>query len=164
MEFDKSRMYTMVNADEVKLGSKGYFADDLYSLHQAVQYEYKEYFGKVEHIKDDSTGFRFINKNKNGTSFILFYLVEEPAEKKLRPFRNTDELFTEWAKCYGRLPIALIDTPVIYLRHKLSDTSVLITSYGMDNICTSLDNTFIDMNDAFDKFTFNDYSPCGIEE
>ena len=30
MEFDKNRIYTMVNADEVKLGSVGYFADNIY--------------------------------------------------------------------------------------------------------------------------------------
>ncbi len=162
MEFDKSRIYTMVNADEVKLGSKGYFANDLSSLHQAVQYEDEEYFGEVEQIRDNHTGFRFTDKNK--VYFILFYLVEEPAEKKLHPFRNTDELFTEWAKRCNRLPIALIDAPVIYLKHKLSNTSVLITSYDTDTICTSLDNTFLDMDDVFDKFTFNDYSPCGIEE
>ena len=34
MEFDKSRIYTVVNADEIKLGSTGYFADNIYSLQQ----------------------------------------------------------------------------------------------------------------------------------
>ena len=49
MEFDKSRIYTMVNADEVKLGSAGYFADNIYSLQQAVQHNDRECFGKVEY-------------------------------------------------------------------------------------------------------------------
>lgn len=36
MEFDKSKIYTVVNADEVKLGNIGYFADNIYSLQQAA--------------------------------------------------------------------------------------------------------------------------------
>lgn len=88
MEFDKSRIYTMVNADEIKPGSVGYFADNLYSLQQAVQHNDKECFGKVDDIKDTGTGFRFVTDN--GLCFSLFYFIKEQEENKFRPFKNTD--------------------------------------------------------------------------
>lgn len=37
MEFDKSRVFTALNADEIKVGSKGYFADNLRSLRGAAE-------------------------------------------------------------------------------------------------------------------------------
>lgn len=39
MEFDKSRVYTAVNADEVKAGSKGIFANTYASLQKKVSKE-----------------------------------------------------------------------------------------------------------------------------
>ena len=42
MEFDESKIFTMVNADKVKLGSKGYFADSLKELKIAVEQERSE--------------------------------------------------------------------------------------------------------------------------
>lgn len=39
MEFDKSKIYTVVNADEVKIGSKGYFANTILELETCVELE-----------------------------------------------------------------------------------------------------------------------------
>ncbi len=46
MQFDKSRVYTKLNADEVKEGSEGYFADTLNDLKDIVEYEFSTYYGK----------------------------------------------------------------------------------------------------------------------
>lgn len=37
MEFDKAKVFTVLNADEVKIGSSGYFADNLRSLRVAAE-------------------------------------------------------------------------------------------------------------------------------
>ena len=36
MVLDKNRLYTAVNADEVKVGSKGYFADSIGKLKRKI--------------------------------------------------------------------------------------------------------------------------------
>lgn len=160
MELDKHRIYTVVNADEVKLGSAGYFADNIYSLQQAVQYKDKECFGKVEGIKDIDTGFRFVTDND--ACFSLFYLAEEPEEKKLRPFKNTDDMMTEFCRRSVKLPPATIDPPIIYFKNKISGRSYIMSAF--DCHLVKIRHETYDMVDLFNNFTFNDGSPCGIEE
>lgn len=41
MKFDKSKLYTAVNADELKVGSKVFVADNLEELRTEVEYESK---------------------------------------------------------------------------------------------------------------------------
>lgn len=159
MEFDKSRIYTMINADEIKLGSIGYFANSLYSLQQAVQHDDKEYFGKVKNIRDISTGFRFITDNM---CFILFYLVKESEEKKFHPFKNTDDMMTEFCKRSGKLPLATIAPPAIYFKNKKSGKSYIMSAFDYDSV--KICHETYDMVSLFNNFTFTDDSPCGIEE
>lgn len=160
MEFDNSRIYTAVNANEVKPGSKGYFADDLYSLQQAVQYENKEYFGEVEYIRDNCTGFRFVNNCD--VCFIFFYLVKESGEKKFCPFKNTDDMMTEFCKRSGKLPLATIDPPAIYFKNKQSGKSYILSAFDYKSV--KIRHEAYDMISLFNNFTFTDGSPCGIEE
>lgn len=76
MEFDESKIYTLVTADKVKIGSKGYFSDNLIDLKNIVERERSYRYGKIIGIKDNSYTARFqIGGNYN---YGLFYLVEEP--------------------------------------------------------------------------------------
>lgn len=161
MKFDKSRIYTVVNADEIKLGSEGYFADNIYCLQQAVQHDDKEYFGKVVDIKDIGTGFRFVTDN--GLCFSLFYFIEVQEENKFCPFKNTDDMITEFCRRSGKLlQFSTIDPPVIYFKNKISGRSYIMSAFDchLVKIC----HETYDMIDLFNNFTFNDGSPCGIEE
>lgn len=161
MKFDKSRIYTVVNADEIKLGSEGYFADNIYYLQQAVQHDDKERFGKVVDIKDIGTGFRFVADN--GLCFSLFYFIEVQEENKFRPFKNTDDMITEFCRRSGKLlQFSTIDPPVIYFKNKISGRSYIMSAFDchLVKIC----HETYDMVDLFNNFTFNDGSPCGIEE
>lgn len=83
MKFDKEKIFTVLNANEVRIGSSGYFADNLRSLRTAAEEEYSRAYGEIEEIMDDSYGCRF--RKKDGDTYTLFYLAEKPREKKLRP-------------------------------------------------------------------------------
>ena len=146
MELDKHRIYTVVNADEVKLGSKGYFADNIYCLQQAVQHNGEGYFGKVEGIKDINTGFRFVADN--GTCFSLFYFAEEPEEKKYQPYYNTDEIPGG----------ALLKTVVCG-----DGTRLLIIAAEEKRVCLGSQG-WVDLYDLYEYYTWPDGTPCGAEE
>lgn len=81
MEFDKSKVFTTFNADEVKVGSKGYIADTKETLIAHVQSENENFFLPLLDIKNEEMAFVVAN----GVRFRYFYLVEEPKEKKKRP-------------------------------------------------------------------------------
>ncbi len=76
MEFDKSKVYTTVNADELKIGSKGYFANTLNLLKKRVSEEQTEYFSSLRKILSDHESARFLPSCYNYPYF-LFYLVKE---------------------------------------------------------------------------------------
>lgn len=77
MRFDKSKVYTMLNADEAPIGSCGYFANTVYRLRYVVENETNENYGPLERVEDDFCFNRF--NNGEPYSYNLFYLVEENA-------------------------------------------------------------------------------------
>ena len=81
MEFDKSRMYTVVNTDEVKLGSIGYFADNIYSLHveEPGKEEFRPYKDVDEMVEDFVKRF---NVNVQPYEMPLIWIKTEDADKK----------------------------------------------------------------------------------
>ena len=162
MEFDKSRIYTVVNADEVKLGSAGYFADNIYSLQQVVKHNDRECFGKVDCIKDISTGFRFVADN--GTCFSLFYLIEEQEEKKLRPFKDTDEMVEDFKKRFN-VCVQPYEMPLIWIKVKDTDKKYLVVRFASSlTICHNVEVYAPTLEDLVEGYTYLDGSPCGIEE
>ena len=162
MEFDKSRIYTMVNADEVKLGSAGYFADSIYSLQQAVQHNDKECFGKVDCIKGTNTGFRFVADN--GTCFSLFYFIEEPKEKELRPYKDTDEMIEDFKKRFNE-NVPPYEMPLIWIKIKDTDKKYLVVRFASAvTVCHYGEVYTITLEDLVEGYTYLDGSPCGIEE
>lgn len=78
MKFDESKIYTLVTADKVKIGSKGFFSDNLRDLKNIVEQERSERYGKITGIKDNSYTARFQIKVEGNYNYGLFYLVEEP--------------------------------------------------------------------------------------
>lgn len=86
MEFDKSRVYTALNADELefKEGSTVAVANDLSTLKTKVQSEIN--FVTLIRVWGTSTTNRFEVTNTDGVDnrYNLCYLVSEPEEKKLK--------------------------------------------------------------------------------
>ena len=79
MEFDKSKVYTALNADELKVGSKVILADDLSWLKVCVHYG--DGIVPLVAVKSEEYNERFFD----GDEFYNFaYLVEPPEEKKLK--------------------------------------------------------------------------------
>ena len=74
MEFDKSRVYTAVNADELKVGSKVIYADSLAMLMDSVEDENAMYIGLLEKVREADCRARFF---VDGAPCSLVYLLEE---------------------------------------------------------------------------------------
>lgn len=204
MEFDKSRVYTALNADELKQGDKVIVAQHLGNLkYQVSQKDY--YVWTIKEIKEDICSDRFITGNG---AFPLAYLIEraenctncgcvhcwyrekhgideqrlhtcsrriEPktqqkAEKHYRPFRDTDELIKVWCKkcpAHNHRERGLT-MPLIWVKNKDDDTDRgrLIISFS-NNGCSVIDVDEIKVmlwENLFEKCTFLDGSPCGVEE
>ena len=81
MEFDKSKVYTTVNADELKLGSKVILADNLADLRDKVR-NGDTFLVSLAALQPESSIFRFVGKDSCG--WCLAYLIEPPKEKALK--------------------------------------------------------------------------------
>ena len=78
MEFDNSKVYTALNADELEIGSKVAVANDLAHLKVFV---HDDFTCILEKVLDEESTCRFV---ANGSApYSLAYLVSEPEEKKL---------------------------------------------------------------------------------
>lgn len=85
MKFDKLKVYTALNADELKVGSTVVVANDLSSLKTKV--EFGSYSVTLLKIWGTSSANRFeVTSMIDGIDnrYCLCYLVSEPKEKKLR--------------------------------------------------------------------------------
>lgn len=87
MEFDKSKVYTALNADELKVGSKIIAAKNLHALRDLlcennpftlVDIRSENYQDRFVSTYTDFTG------EKHEITTTLAYLVEPPEEKKLK--------------------------------------------------------------------------------
>lgn len=174
MEFDKSKVYTLLNADEVKIGSEGYFADNLDDLKDMVERERVEYCGKIDSIEAESYSCRFHKKDKY--SYGLFYLVKEPQEEKFRPYSNPDEMIEDFKKRYNAYggwsgkdnPMY---NPMIWIKSKDTGFRYLVTDYGNDDNCGHCNKSCIwigtislGFTELLEDYTYLDGTPCGIME
>lgn len=50
MKFEKSRLKTILDIDELSVGDEGYFADCLLELKEIVESDNKKFYGKIVHI------------------------------------------------------------------------------------------------------------------
>ena len=82
MIFDKSRVFTALNADELKIGSKVIVANSISKLQQKVNtMEYEQNCEVITWIGGEDHEFRFCI---SGEAYLLAYLVEEPQEQGLK--------------------------------------------------------------------------------
>lgn len=163
MEFDKSKVFTVVNADELKLGSIGYFANSLQSLETQVEQEEDTATTLIGVVPGNN--YPFIEESEN--KYCLFYLVEEPEEKKYRPYKDGDEFIADfkrrWEKYSGvKFHENAMSLPFIWLKPKVDEWGELVPH--IDEYGIFVNNVPYTFDEIFDDFTYLDGSPCGIEE
>ena len=89
MEFDKSRVYTVLNADELPIGSKCVFADTVKALRKKVQADdYAQYVQPFIRLHDNGYDVLFL---AGCYTYDYAYLIEPPAEPKYKPFESVEK-------------------------------------------------------------------------
>ena len=144
MEFDKTRVYSACNADEVKVGSKGYFADSISELKRKIS-EGDEPLTLVK-ICGEEAATRFTTLS--ASVYLLFYLVEEPKEKVYRPYNDTAEMPNG-----AMLNVVVSGDGTRLLIIAAEDKRVCIGSQG-----------WVDLHDLYEYYTWPNGTPCGVEE
>lgn len=152
MEFDKSRVYTAVNADELPIGSKCYLSDRLRELKVRVVKE--DGVDILKAVLSDDNEYRFETAS---LVYALAYLVELPKEKVIKPFK-TIEKAREAITAHGGF-IKNKDTGYIYL----------VTGYSRNDKIAGLEIFVADSWRSLERivkdFVFaDDGTPCGIVE
>lgn len=143
MEFDKTRVYSACNADEVKVGSKGYFADSISELKKKVN-EGNELLTLVK-IYGEESATRF--SVSTISRYTLFYLVEEPKEKVYRPYDYTAEMPNG----------AMLDIVI-----SRDGTRLLITAAEDKRVYLGPQG-WVSLFDLYQYYTWPNDIPCGVE-
>ena len=151
MEFDKSRVYTAFNAEDLKVGSKCIFADTASYLRQMVQdenaYAYVQVFTELWNA--DSIGrFKVCDYR-----YIYAYLIEPPAGPKYKPFESVEKAMDAIKKHGG------------WLERKSDGLQGIVVAKSGDRIKAV--QCWYRLGDMFQSLVFaDDGSPCGelVEE
>lgn len=86
---------------------------------------------------------------------------EKPKEKKYRPFKNCKELLDFWyIKTAANVPS--YGMPLIWVK-RIDDSSIHLLAYYWD-IGAGTGIYSFDLQEMFEKYTFLDGTPCGVEE
>lgn len=161
MEFDISRVYTAVNAEELHEGDRVYVADSLGSLKLRVKGGDEAFCGIITSIGPEYDEYRF---NMVSSFYALAYLVERAPEKKWRPFKDIDELKDAWER-KTNIPTVLSTMSLIWVQYKNPPNEEVII-VGFDNINNEvyLIDNWMSLETLFNRCTFLDGTPCGVEE
>ena len=84
MKFDKSRVYTALNADELQIGSKCIFANNVFTLKDHVRNDYPAEI--LINVYSETTVERF--QSDSDELYLLAYLIEPPKKPEYRPFAS----------------------------------------------------------------------------
>lgn len=164
MKFDISRVYTAVNADELKAGDKVLVDDTVAGLR--AQVEGKANAVVLQDIDHDGMKFRFTACHYH---HLLAYLVERAAEKKWRAYKDCDEMIADYkrrAEMNDKDGIGLPRNPMwhpqIWVKRKDDDSMNLITYITEREV--TVHGMVQNLDTLHNSFTYMDGSPCGIEE
>ena len=156
MEFDKSRVYTAVNADELKIGSKVICADTVKALRKKVQADdYAQYVQPFIRLYDNGYDVQFL---ADCYTYNYAYLIEPPSKPKYRPFESVDKAM-EAIKAHGRY--------VIKTNNMMSAFRVTEDDEDQEESRIFIDSHWYSLQELCRLFVFaDDGSPCGelVEE
>lgn len=165
MEFDKSRVFSAVNADELPIGSKCIFADTVKALRKKVQEEdFAQYVQPFIRLHDNGGDVQFL---AGCYTYAYAYLIELPAEPKYKPFESLKQLIVATKK-HGETVKSLVGQNESTIIGMTLNNRVIIDKsfsqsfgqpYGDKASCTTEELLY--------NFVFlSDNSPCGklVEE
>ena len=148
MEFDKSRVYTAVNADELRVGSKCIFADSLGALSAKVQSEeYKDFITILKRIYNDG----FYNRFDTGDDLFCFaYFIESSSKPMYKPFESVEKAMEAIKKHGG------------WVKDKKNNVQLLVVGFDDANGFCLGNGYSCSYTGLFLDYVFvNDGSPCG---
>ena len=151
MEFDKNRIYTAVNADELKVGSKVYVSDSIYYLKKCVEDNLESCI--LTEVLWEKEANRFCIDDMFNEQWQLAYLIEPPAEPKYKPFESIDKAMEAIKKHGG------------WVKWKDDDIQGLVVGKSDDRVKILQD--WVLPEELFEGYVFaDDGSPCGelVEE
>lgn len=152
MEFDKSRVYTALNADELPIGSKCIFADTIHDLRKKVESDSVQRSVYVLRSICDSSKMERFEEDDNAV-FLLAYLIEPPAEPKYLPFASNKKAMEAIMKHGG------------WIKKKNNGYKYIVIAKSP--ISLRLFEGWVTLEEIFYDFVFaDDDSPCGelVEE
>ena len=153
MEFDKSKVYTAVNADELKIGSKCIFANNVFTLKDHVRNNYPAEI--LISVCSETITERF---NSDSDEFYsLAYLIKPSAKSKYKPFSNMENLKKSAVKYKGFIKTKQGVQEGIIIGISFDNRVIIKKRYGLE---------YLAFEQLFESYTFDDGTPCGelVEE
>ena len=149
MEFDKSRVYTALNADELPIGSRCVFADTIHDLRKKVESDSVQRSVYVLRSICDSSKMERFEEDDNAV-FLLAYLIEPPVEPKYKPFESVEKAI-EASKKHGG-----------WVKDKKNNVQLLVVGFDDDNGFFLGNGYSCSYTVLFLDYVFaDDGSPCG---
>ena len=151
MEFDKSRVFSAVNADELPIGSKCIFADTVKALRKKVQAnDSTQYVQPFIRLHDNGYDVQFL---ADCYLYNYAYLIEPPADPKYKPYKPFEsvEKAMETIKQHGG-----------WVKDKKNNVQLLVVGFDDDNVFFLGNGYSCSYTGLFLDYVFaDDGSPCG---
>ena len=160
MEFDKSRVYTAVNADELRVGSKCIFADTVKALRKKVQADdYAQYVQPFIRLHDNGYDVQFL---ADCYTYNYAYLIEPPAEPKYKPFESLKQLIVATKKHGETVKFLVGQNESAIVGMTLNNRVIIDKSFSQSFGQPYGDKASCTTEELLYNFVFlSDNSPCG---
>ncbi len=161
MKFDFKKVYTAINAEELKDGDKVYVSDSLDDLRDFVEND-RLNVEELFDIREENFQRRFLVQG-NANAYAFAYLVERAKEKKWRPYESIDEFVSDFIKRFN-IACPKYGMPLIWIKSKETSMKHLVKSFyaGVEEV--GIASNIIKLNWLFNEYEYLDGTPCGVKE
>ena len=171
MKFEKDKIYTTLNADELHIADVVYLADNLEALRNKVKNGDKMEQTEIANIHGEDWVKRF--ETRSGATYLLAYLVKSAPKPTHRPYKDIDELLQDWDQrvndSFGMSIPTTNPSPLIpgliWIKAKLDKQEYLVLALERYNNSPGAVRTVlgsITLSMLLDHYTYVDGSPCGM--
>ena len=172
MKFEKDKIYTVLNADELHIDDVVYLADNLEALKNKVKDGDKMEQTEIARIRGEDCVKRF--ETRSGATYSLAYLVKSAPKPTHRPYKDIDELLQDWDRrvniSFGMSIPKTEPSPLIpgliWIKAKLDKHEYLVLAlerYDNSPGAVRIASGSVTLPMLLDCYTYVDGSPCGIK-